>query len=75
MILPGEVSQIILSQLPDAKVEVRDLTGGGDHFEIVVVSKAFAGKTLLEQHKMVFAALEPEMDHRIHAVQLKTRTP
>ncbi len=75
MITPGEVSQIVLSKLPDAKVDVRDMTGGGDHFEIVVVSKAFTGKTLLEQHKMVFAALEGEMDHRIHAVQLKTRTP
>ena len=66
---------MIRSNLPDAKVEVRDMTGGGDHFEILVISKAFAGKTLLEQHRMVFAALENEMDKRIHAVQLKTRTP
>ncbi|MGH7197562.1 MAG: BolA/IbaG family iron-sulfur metabolism protein [Candidatus Omnitrophota bacterium] len=75
MIAAQEVEQMILAVLPDAKVEIRDMTGGGDHFEIFVVSKAFAGVTLLEQHKMVFAALEKEMDRRIHAVQLKTRTP
>ena len=75
MIAPSEVEEMILAALPGAKVEVRDMTGGGDHFEILVVSQAFAGKTLLEQHKMVFSALEKEMDQRIHAVQLKTKTP
>ena len=75
MIAPREVEEMILAALPGAKVEVRDMTGGGDHFEILVVSQAFAGKPLLEQHKMVFSALEKEMDRRIHAVQLKTKTP
>ena len=75
MIAPREVEEMILAALPGAKVEVRDMTGGGDHFEILVVWQAFAGKTLLEQHKMVFSAIEKEMDRRIHAVQLKTKTP
>ena len=75
MIAPQEIERMILEALPDAKVEIRDMTGGGDHFEIFVVSKAFTGMTLLEQHKMIFAALEKEMDRGIHAVQLKTRTP
>ena len=74
MIAPREVEEMILAALPGAKVEVRDMTGGGDHFEILVVWQAFAGKPLLEQHKMVFSALEKEMDRRIHAVQLKTKT-
>ena len=64
---------MILAALPDAKIEVRDMTGTGDHFEISVISKNFSGKPIIEQHKMVFAALEKEMDKRIHAVKLKTK--
>ena len=75
VIMPEEVKNMILSALPDSQVMVRDLTGGGDHFDIVVLSRKFTGKTLIEQHQMVFAALEKEMDRRIHAVQLKTKTP
>lgn len=64
---------MIREKLPDARIEVRDMTGTSDHFEISVASAAFAGRSILEQHKMVFAALEGEMDKRIHAVQLKTK--
>ena len=64
---------MVLSILPGAQVSVSDMTGTGDHFDIQVASKKFAGKTLIEQHQMVFAALEKEMDRRIHAVQLKTK--
>ena len=67
-----EVKEMISKSLPEAQVTVRDMTGTGDHFEVVVASKAFAGKSLIEQHKLVFSALAPEMDQRIHAVQLKT---
>ncbi len=70
-----EVSQMIEAALPGARVQTHDMTGTGDHFDILVVSAAFQGKSLIEQHQMVFAALAPEMDKRIHAVQLKTRTP
>ena len=73
MIAPEEVKNMILSALPGSQVAVRDMTGGGDHFDILVVSKKFDGKTLIDQHKMVFAALQSEMDRRIHAVQLKTK--
>ena len=73
MIAPAEIENIIRSVLPGSEIEVSDMTGTGDHFHIVVVSKAFAGKTILEQHRMVFQALEKEMDRRIHAVQLKTK--
>ena len=61
--------------LPDAKVELRDLTGTADHWEAVVVSAAFAGKSLIERHRMVFAALSEEMKGPIHALTLKTLTP
>jgi len=75
LIDPAEVKEMILASLPDAEVEVTDMRGTGDHFEIRVVSKVFAGKSLIDQHKMVFGALEKEMDQRIHAVQLKTQVP
>jgi stress-induced morphogen len=73
MITPMEIQQMIAAQMPDAKIQVTDMTGTADHFEIAVVSKQFAGKTLIEQHQMLHAILEKEMDHRIHAVKLKTK--
>ena len=72
MISLDEIKKMIENKLPGARVLVSDMTGTGDHFDIEVTSKDFAGKTLLEQHRMVFAALESEMDRRIHAVKLKT---
>lgn len=75
MIKFAEIEALIRSAIPDAQVEVSDMTGTGDHFEIHVVSKVFKDKSLIEQHKMVFAALKHEMDDRIHAVKIKTRTP
>lgn len=75
MITPLEVEQIILAALPDSTVEVRDMTGTSDHFDILVVSKVFAGKPLMEQHKIIFAILDKEMKDRIHAVQIKTKVP
>ena len=72
---PEEVKEIILNGIPGAQVEVRDMTGTGDHFDILIVSEAFRGKALIEQHQMVFGTLANEMDKRIHAVQLKTRVP
>jgi len=75
LITPLEVEQIILAALPGSTVEVRDMTGTADHFDILVISKVFVGKPLMEQHKIIFAILDKEMKDRIHAVQIKTRTP
>ena len=67
---------LIRAQLPDAEVRVTDLTGTMDHYDIRVRSQAFAGKSLLDQHRMVYAALEAaRQDGRIHALQLKTEAP
>ena len=71
--LPKEVEQIIRAKLADARISVTDMTGTGDHFEIEVAAKTFKGKTLIEQHQLVYAILGDEMDKRIHAVKLKTR--
>ena len=70
---PEAVRQRILSQMPDAKVEVSDLTGTQDHFQATVVTRAFAGKSRVEQHKMVYAALGELMTGPIHALALTTR--
>lgn len=75
MITDDEIKRMITAGLPDAQVEVRDMTGTRDHFDIVVVSDLFRGKPLIDQHKAVLALLEEEMKDRIHAVQIKTRTP
>ena len=69
------VKKIVLAGFPDAEVEVSDMTGTGDHFQILVISEAFAGKSLIEQHRSVHALLEKEMNNFIHAVKIRTRTP
>jgi stress-induced morphogen len=64
----------LLGAFPDGEVEVTDLTGTRDHFRAVVVTRAFDGKTRIDQHKMVYAALGELMDGDIHALALTTRS-
>lgn len=75
MITPEEIRTLILESLPGAEVRVSDMTGTGDHYEIEVVSPAFAGKTLIEQHQMLHKILGGAMDRGVHAVKFKTRAP
>jgi stress-induced morphogen len=70
-----DIAAKIRQALPDAKVELKDLTGTKDHWEATIVSEQFAGKTLIQRHRMVFAALEEEMKGPIHALTLKVYTP
>jgi stress-induced morphogen len=72
---PDELKARIVASLPDASVEVSDLTGTKDHFQAKVVSKAFQGLSRVEQHKMVYAALGELMSGPIHALALTTRVP
>jgi stress-induced morphogen len=72
---PKEIEQMIAQALPGSRVEVKDYTGGGDHFEALVVSPAFEGKTLVERHQLVYNALGDAMRVRVHALTLKTLTP
>lgn len=65
----------IRASLPDARVEMQDLTGTSDHWKATIVSSAFAGKSLLERHRLVMAALVEEMKGPIHALTLDVRTP
>ncbi len=70
-----ELQAAIETALPQSRVEVRDTTGGGDHFEAVVIAPAFAGATRIEQHRMVYAALGDRMAGAVHALALRTFTP
>lgn len=67
-----EIERMIREALPDAKVEVRDLAGDGDHYAATIVSSAFAGKTRVQQHQMVYAALKGRMGGELHALALTT---
>lgn len=75
MIDNHSLGALIQQQIPDAAVEVFDRTGTMDHFNVTVRSAAFAGKTLLQQHQLVYSALREALrDGRVHAVELKTIT-
>ncbi len=69
------VKDLILQGIPDAEVDLKDLTGTQDHYEARVVSAEFEGKTALERHRLVYAALGPAMYGPIHALSLSTCTP
>ncbi|NOK37118.1 BolA/IbaG family iron-sulfur metabolism protein [Corallococcus exercitus] len=66
----------LLEALPGSEVELNDTTGTGDHFEARVVSPAFTGKTMVEQHQLVYAPLQPWLKSgELHALALKTYSP
>lgn len=68
---PNDIKRMIEAGLPDAQVEV---DGDGYHFQAVIVSDAFAGKSMLQQHKMVYATLGSHMGAAIHALSMRTYT-
>jgi stress-induced morphogen len=69
---PREIERLIRAGLPDSMVEAKDLTGGGDHFEVLVKSAAFKGKSLVEQHRLIYKALGDAMTGPIHALKIRT---
>ncbi len=71
----GTIKALITAALPDARVDVADTTGGGDHWSATVVTAAFSGHTLVERHRMVYGALGELMRRDIHALALHTSTP
>ena len=72
---PSDIRERIEAALPGATVEVEDTTGTGDHFRATVVSDAFAGLSRIQQHKLVYGALESDIGGAIHALALKTAVP
>ena len=71
----ADIERFIKEALPDAKVEIRDLAGDGDHYAANVVSAAIKGKSRVQQHQMVYAALKGRMGGELHALALQTSTP
>ncbi|HTL32520.1 MAG TPA: BolA family protein [Kofleriaceae bacterium] len=65
----------IRASIPDAQVELQDLTGTADHWKATIVSQAFVGKTLMQRHRMINAALAEELKGPIHALTLEVKTP
>lgn len=76
MAMPAaEVEALIKAALPDAQVQIDDLAGDGDHYRARVTSRAFAGKSRVQQHKLVYEALGHRMGGELHALQLVTAVP
>lgn len=71
----GEIEQLIRQAIPDAQVRIEDLRGDGDHYAAHVVSPSFRGKTRVQQHQMVYAALQGRMGDALHALALQTSPP
>lgn len=71
----AEIERLIKEALPDAQVTIQDLAGDGDHYAAEVVSNAFRGKTKVQQHQMVYAALKGRMGGELHALALSTSPP
>jgi stress-induced morphogen len=70
-----EIERLIKQAFPDAEVVVADLAGDGDHFAARIASGAFVGKSRIEQHKMVYAALQGQVGGALHALALETSVP
>jgi stress-induced morphogen len=71
----ADIEALIRAALPDASVEITDLAGDGDHYSAHVVSAEFAGKSRVQQHKLVYEALGGRMGGALHALQLTTAVP
>jgi stress-induced morphogen len=71
----SEISRLIKAALPDAEVTIEDLRGDGDHYAALVVSASFKGKSRVQQHQMVYAALKGKMGDDLHALALQTSVP
>jgi len=71
----SQIESLIKAAIPDAEVSIEDLRGDGDHYAARVVSEGFAGKTRVQQHQMVYAALQGRMGGELHALALQTAVP
>ena len=72
---PAEIETLIKASIPDAQVTIEDLRGDGDHYAAYVISTAFKGKSRVQQHQMVYQALQGRMGSELHALALQTSAP
>jgi stress-induced morphogen len=75
MLSVTDVKKLLTDSFPDGQVRVIDLTGTSDHFGVDITSSRFEGLSLIEQHKLVHAAVGTHLTEAIHALDIKTRTP
>ncbi|MGO8798006.1 MAG: BolA/IbaG family iron-sulfur metabolism protein [Roseiarcus sp.] len=68
----AEIERLIVAAFPDARVEIKDLAGDGDHYAATITSSAFRGKSRVQQHQMVYGALKGRMGGALHALALQT---
>ena len=71
----GQIKTMILENIPDAEVRIEDLRGDGDHYAAYITSPAFAGKSRVQQHQMVYEALQGKMGNELHALAIQTSAP
>ncbi len=71
----ADIESLIKEALPDARVEIDDLAGDGDHYAARIVSAEFTGKSRVQQHQMVYQALKGRMGGELHALALQTSAP
>ena len=71
----AEIEELILKSFTDAKVTIDDLRGDGDHYAAQIVSEQFRGLTRVQQHKMVYSAMDGKMGNELHALALNTSAP
>jgi len=67
-----DIEVMIIEAIPDARVEITDLAGDGDHYKARIISSAFEGLNRVKQHQMVYAALKGKMGGELHALALET---
>ena len=71
----NEIERLIRTGIPDAQVTIRDLAGDGDHYAATVIAASFRGKSRVQQHQLVYQALQGEMGGKLHALALQTSVP
>ena len=71
----GDIEALIKQAMPDAVVTIEDLAGDGDHYAATVISQAFKGRSRVQQHQMVYAALQGRMGGALHALAVQTSVP
>jgi stress-induced morphogen len=71
----AEIERLIKTHIPDAEVQIRDLAGDGDHYAATVLAESFRGKSRVQQHQLVYQALQGQMGGALHALALQTGVP
>jgi len=71
----AEIERLVKEAMPDAQVVIEDLRGDGDHYSAFIKSTAFIGKSRIQQHQLVYQALQGRMGNELHALALQTGVP